>query len=55
MEKSWEFYADETYFAKAKQFHQEYMPSKDIFNFALQKIENLDLIAPQHGSIIKKK
>lgn len=57
IEKSWEFYADETYFAKAKQFHQEYMPSKDIFNFALQKIENLDieLIAPQHGSIIKKK
>ncbi|EQB39483.1 histidine kinase [Sulfurimonas hongkongensis] len=56
IEKSWEFYADETYFAKAKQFHQEYMPSKDIFNFALQKIEKLDLelIAPQHGSIIKK-
>jgi len=57
VERSWEFYADETYFAKAKQFHQEYMPSKDIFNFALQKIEKLDLelIAPQHGSIIKKK
>jgi flavorubredoxin len=57
IEKSWEFYADETYFLKAKQFHQEYMPSKDIFNFALQKIEKLDLelIAPQHGSIIKKK
>ncbi|MCK9491896.1 MAG: ATP-binding protein [Sulfurimonas sp.] len=57
IEKSWEFYADETYFTKAKQFHQEYMPSKDIFNFALQKIEKLDLelIAPQHGSIIKKK
>jgi C4-dicarboxylate-specific signal transduction histidine kinase len=32
------------------------MPSKDIFNYALNKIENLDLslIAPQHGSIIKK-
>lgn len=56
VERSWEFYADETYFLKAKQFHQEYMPSKDIFNFALQKIEKLDieLIAPQHGSIIKK-
>lgn len=57
IDESWEFYADETYFAKAKQFHQEYMPSKDIFNFALQKIDKLDLelIAPQHGSIIKKK
>ncbi|MDA3908686.1 MAG: ATP-binding protein [Sulfurimonas sp.] len=56
IEESWEFYADETYFHKAKQFHQEYMPSKDIFNYALSKIEKLDieLIAPQHGSIIKK-
>ena len=56
LEESWEFYADETYFEKAKQFHQEYMPSKDIFNYALNKIEKLDinLIAPQHGSIIKK-
>ena len=57
LDESWEFYADETYFLKAKQFHQEYMPSKDIFNYALNKIEKLDinLIAPQHGSIIEKK
>ncbi len=57
IEESWEFYADESYFDKAKQFHQEYMPSRDIFNYALKKIETLDinLIAPQHGSIIKKK
>lgn len=57
IEESWEFYADEHYFDKAKQFHQEYMPSKDIFNYALGKIERLeiDLIAPQHGSIIEKK
>ncbi len=57
IEESWEFYADETYFDKAKQFHQEYMPSKDIFNYALKKIEQLDitLIAPQHGSIIEQK
>jgi len=56
IEESWEFYADETYFDKAKQFHQAYMPSKDIFNYALNKIQKLDidLIAPQHGSIIKK-
>ena len=56
IEESWEFYAKEDYFAKAKQFHQEYMPSKDIFNYALGKIEKLDieLIAPQHGSIIQK-
>ena len=57
IEESWDFYADESYFLKAKQFHQEYMPSKDIFNYALDKIEKLDidLIAPQHGSMIEKK
>jgi len=57
IEESWDFYADETYFLKAKLFHQEYMPSKDIFNYALTKIEKLDinLIAPQHGSVIEKK
>lgn len=57
IEESWDFYADESYFEKAKLFHQEYMPSKDIFNYALGKIEKLDieLIAPQHGSIIEKR
>lgn len=57
IEESWEFFAKEDYFDKAKLFHQEYMPSKDIFNYALSKIEKLDieLIAPQHGSIIEKK
>ena len=56
IEESWEFYAQSDYFDKAKQFHAEYMPSKDIFNYALSKIEQLDLerIAPQHGSIILK-
>ncbi len=56
IEESWEFFAEENYFDQARQFHAEYMPSKDIFNYALKKIERLDLelIAPQHGSIIQK-
>ncbi len=56
IESSWEFYAGEDYFEKARQFHAEYMPSRDIFNYALSKIEKLDLelIAPQHGSVIQK-
>ncbi len=56
IEESWEFYAGDDYFEKAKQFHAEYMPSRDIFNYALSKIETLDinLIAPQHGSMIEK-
>ena len=57
IEESWKFFAGPDYFDQAKQFHAEYMPSKDIFNYALKKIEQLDmtLIAPQHGSIIPKK
>jgi len=57
IEESWDFFAGDDYFEKAKQFHAEYMPSRDIFNYALSKIETLDmeLIAPQHGSIIPKK
>jgi len=56
LETSWKFYADEDYFEDAKKFHELYMPSRDIFNYTLQKIEKLDinLIAPQHGSLIKK-
>ncbi|MEA2099424.1 MAG: response regulator [Campylobacterota bacterium] len=57
LEESWEFYAKDDYFEQAKAFHSAYMPSKDIFNYALRKIEKLDinLIAPQHGSIIERK
>lgn len=56
LEESWKFYADENYFEEAKKFHELYIPSRDIFNYALKKIEELDidLIAPQHGSLIKK-
>ena len=47
--------ADE-YFEYAKPFHKHYIPSKEILNYALDKIEqkNVSMIAPQHGSIIKK-
>ena len=56
LEESWQFYADKDYFQYAKAFHASYMPGKDIFNYTLHKIEQLDLnlIMPQHGSIIKK-
>ncbi|WP_456486077.1 oxygen-binding di-iron domain-containing protein [Hydrogenimonas sp.] len=57
LEESWEFYAKDDYFSKVKAFHSTYMPSRDIFNHALRKIEQLDinLIAPQHGSIIERR
>lgn len=52
----WELFADENYPEKMREFHENYMPSRDIvFNY-LSRIEKLDLkmICPQHGSIIKK-
>ena len=57
LEESWQFYAADDYFQQAKAFHASYMPGKDIFNYTLRKIEQLDinLILPQHGSIIKRK
>ncbi len=47
--------ADE-YFEYAKLFHKHYIPSKSILNYAIDKVESKDisLIAPQHGSIVKK-
>ncbi len=57
LEDSWHFLADENYFRHIEGFHMAYMPSRDILNYALRKIESLDidLIAPQHGSIIQRK
>ncbi len=46
----------EEYFEYAKPFHQHYIPTKEVLNHAILQVEQKDinLIAPQHGSIIKK-
>ncbi len=56
LEDSWKFYADENYFEYVKLFHETFMPSRNILNYSLKRIEEFDieLIAPQHGSIIQK-
>lgn len=53
----WSFYADEGYFEQIKGFHEAYMPSREILVYGMRQIEKLDIetIAPQHGSIIKRK
>ena len=45
---------DERYFEAMRPFHEHYMPSRDILDYALSAIERypVRLIAPQHGSII---
>lgn len=56
--KKWRLFAkDESYFEEMRAFHEHYMPSLDILLHALKKIEEypIDLIAPQHGSIIPKR
>lgn len=45
---------DEHYFESMRPFHEHYMPSRDILDYALSAIERypVRMIAPQHGSII---
>jgi len=47
--------ADE-YFEYAKLFHKHYIPNKEILRYTLNKFtkKDISMIAPQHGSIIKK-
>ncbi|BAI79736.1 conserved hypothetical protein [Deferribacter desulfuricans SSM1] len=50
------FAEDINYFDSIAAFHEPYMPSKEILVHSLKKIEqyDIDLIAPQHGSIIRR-
>ncbi|MGB2681217.1 MAG: diguanylate cyclase [Candidatus Competibacter sp.] len=45
---------DEHYFEAMRPFHEHYMPSRDILDYALSAIERypVRMIAPQHGSIV---
>lgn len=56
--ENWSLFArDEGYFEAIRPFHEHYMPSRDILYRSLVKLEQrrLELIAPQHGSIIPKR
>jgi diguanylate cyclase (GGDEF)-like protein len=48
---------DESYFEKLRPFHEHYIPGRDILDYALNNIERypVEMIAPQHGSILKDK
>lgn len=50
------FAKDESYLECMKPFHQHYIPSNDILQYVLSEIEQypMEMIAPQHGSIIPK-
>jgi diguanylate cyclase (GGDEF)-like protein len=48
---------DESHFEALRPFHEHYMPSRDILDFALSQIDRhpVKVIAPQHGSIIPER
>lgn len=54
---SQDLFANEDSWEGIKTFHQLYMPSREALQLAITRIKNLDpqpeMIAPQHGSIIK--
>ncbi len=56
-DEEWQLFADQSYLEKMRAFHEIYMPSRDIVMFTLNRLRELDIdiIAPQHGSIIRDK
>ena len=52
----WHLYADEDYLDGMIAFHEVYMPSHDILASAMDLLDSypLDMICPQHGSILPK-
>lgn len=52
----WSLEADESYMERMKAFHEHYMPSNDIMRPVMEIFQGMDieLIAPQHGSLIRK-
>lgn len=49
------FAQDESHFERMRAFHEHYMPSRDILDYALTALgkQPFQLIAPQHGSILR--
>lgn len=54
--EDWKLFATEEYANMMAPFMDFYMPSLDIVNYALNQFKSVDLnmIAPQHGSVIEK-
>ncbi|MDQ6965012.1 MAG: diguanylate cyclase [Mariprofundales bacterium] len=55
--EQWTLFArDESYLDNIRSFHEHYMPSREILQHAMEKFEKMeiDIIAPQHGSMIPK-
>ncbi|VAX23043.1 hypothetical protein MNBD_NITROSPINAE02-151 [hydrothermal vent metagenome] len=56
LSKEWSLFANETYVDAMNAFHENYIPSNQILNLVLAQLDELpiEIIAPQHGSIIRE-
>lgn len=55
VEKNWSLFAEkEEYIKSIRAFHEIYMPCKEVVIYSIERLKKLDIeiIAPQHGSII---
>ncbi len=54
LSQEWSLFAQDDYIEKMKVFHEHYMPSNDILRPVMEVFlgMDIDIIAPQHGSII---
>ncbi len=54
---TWNLYADDSYMERMLTFHEHYMPSHDIMSACMDIFLGMEinLIAPQHGSLIKER
>ncbi len=54
--EDWNLYANENYPERMEKFHHTYMPPGEILKNQMKELEKMDLnlIAPQHGSVIRK-
>ena len=58
VEKDWSLFAEkEEYIESIRAFHEIYMPCREVVIYSIEKLKKLDIeiIAPQHGSVIAGK
>ncbi|MGS0972353.1 MAG: response regulator [Candidatus Izemoplasmataceae bacterium] len=54
--KEWSLYANDDYIESMAMYHENYMPSSDFIRPVMKELStlNIEMICPQHGSIIQK-
>lgn len=55
--EQWDLFAGANYLEGMKAFHETYMPSHEILSLVMEQLQSyeIDMICPQHGSVIQNK